>query len=75
MESSACARARAHRIIGPFVLTWTDNVSPPTMTTCQRPSKRSAPALHAPCMAIGIAVAGLLWNGFSPVNAGVVKTL
>jgi len=26
-------------------------------------------------MAIGIAVAGLLWNGFSPVNSGVVKTL
>jgi hypothetical protein len=45
------------------------------MTTCQRQSKRSAPVPHAPRMAIGIAVAGLLWNGFSPVNSGVVKTL
>jgi hypothetical protein len=45
------------------------------MTTCQRQSKRFAPAPHAPRMAIGIAAAGLLWNGFSPVNAGVVKTL
>ena len=45
------------------------------MTTCQRESKRFATALHAPRMAIGIAAAGLLWNGFSPVNAGVVKTL
>jgi len=75
MEISACARARVNRIIGPFVLTWTDNVSPTTMTTCQRQSKRFAPAPHAPRMAVGIAVAGLLWNGFSPVNAGVVKTL
>jgi len=75
MELSACARARVNLIIGPFVLTWTDNVSPPTMMTCQRQFKRSAPAPHAPRMAIGIAVAGLLWFGCSPVNAGVVKTL
>jgi hypothetical protein len=45
------------------------------MMTCQRQFKRSAPALHAPRMAIGIAVAGLLRPGFSPVNAGVAKTL